>query len=66
MPAFSPMGKYNLTSTQVDLILYALSNVELTPLEDDERRKIIDSFYHCGYTTTPSGLEEPYTNLCDI
>ena len=67
MPSFSPMGRYNLTVTQVDLILYALKNIELTPEEDNERRKIVEEFY--TYRLDPQTYnpeEDPYANYCDI
>ena len=66
MPAFSPMGEYKLTATQVDLIVYALKNVELSSLEDDERRKVFQALDHCGYVPGPFISEAPYNNLCDI
>jgi len=67
MPAFSPMGRYNLTITQVDLILYALGKVELTPTEDNERRKIINEFYTYRLDPSPyNPAEDPYAYYCDI
>ena len=65
MPSFSPMSEYKLTSTQVDLIVYALYNVELTPAEDDERRKIYQALETCNYTPGPFKPQPPYDNLCD-
>ena len=41
MPSFSPLYTYDLTATQVDLIIYTLNKVELNSIEDDERCKII-------------------------
>ena len=65
MPAFSSMGNYNLTQTQIDLILYALNKVEMSTLEDNERRKIIDTLQ--GSEPYPYNPEEdPYANYCDI
>lgn len=67
MPSFSPMSEYKLTSTQVDLILFALGNVELSPTEDDERRKIYDALQSCSYLPGPYIPEEdPYESYCDI
>ena len=66
MPAFSPMGEYNLTSTQIDLIVYALNSVELSPIEDDERRKIFQALDCTTYIPGPFKQQEPYDNLCDI
>ncbi len=67
MPAFSPMGQYNLTITQIDLILYALNQVEMTPEEDNERRKIAEEFYCSKLDPNPYHPEEdPYANYCDI
>jgi len=63
MPAFTPMSGYNLTPIQIDLILYALNQVELNDVEDNERRKIADVFY----TAEPTNYsEDPYANYCDI
>ena len=47
MPSFSPMGTYNLTAVQVDLILYCLdmSDRFLTIQESNEKRKILESLH---------------------
>ena len=66
MPAFSPMGEFKLTSTQIDLIVYALENVELTPIEDDERRKIFHALDRTTFIPGPFKAQPPYDNLCDI
>lgn len=66
MPAFSPMGEFKLTSTQIDLIVYALENVELTPIEDDERRKIFHALDRTTFIPGPFKPQAPYDNLCDI
>ena len=68
MPAFSPMGEYKLTATQVDLILYCLDHAPgLTIDEDNERRKLYDTFSSCGYVPGPFKTQQPpYDNLCDI
>jgi hypothetical protein len=67
MPSFTPMGNYNLTITQIDLILYALNQVEMNQEEDNERRKIAEVFYTASvepnnYPPDPY-LEHYYT--CD-
>ncbi len=67
MPAFTPKGGYNLTMTQVDLILYALNAIEMTDAEDNERRKIAEEFYCANLDPLPySPYEDPYANYCDI
>ena len=66
MPAFSPMGEFKLTSTQIDLIVYALNNVELSPIEDDERRKVFQALDRTTYVPGPFTPPAPYDNLCDI
>ena len=66
MPAFSHMSEYKLTATQVDLIVYALNNIELTPLEDDERRKVFQALERTTYVPGPFKPQPPYDNLCDI
>lgn len=66
MPSFSPMGDYSLTSTQVDLILYALNSVELSTTEDNERRKIFEALDRNNYVPGPFIEESPYNSLCDI
>ena len=43
MPAYSPLYNFDLTGIQADLIIYALNNIELNDIEDDERRKIVDT-----------------------
>lgn len=43
MPSFSRQREYTLTDTQVDLILYCLTEAELSSLEDNERRKIVEA-----------------------
>lgn len=66
MPAFSPKGTYQLTSTQVDLILYCLEYASnLTVEEDNERRRISEVLE----TTAPlpyNPKEDPYEAYCDI
>lgn len=66
MPSFSPMGKYQLTSTQVDLILHCLEYTQdLTTEEDNERRRIVEVLN--TFTALPSvSPEDPYANICDI
>ena len=66
MPAFSPKGTYELTSTQVDLILYCLECASnLTIDEDNERRKIVDIL--CSTSPFPyNASEDPYEAYCDI
>jgi hypothetical protein len=66
MPAFTPKGGYNLTITQVDLILYALNAIEMNDAEDNERRKIAEEFYNASDNTEPNYNEDPYANYCDI
>ena len=67
MPAFSPMGEYRLTSTQVDLIIYALNNTQgMCREEDNERRKILEEFQSTRYFSNPLPKPPPYDNLCDI
>ena len=66
MPAFTPRGGYNLTITQVDLILYALNAIEMNDAEDNERRKIAAEFYNASDNTEPNYTEDPYANYCDI
>lgn len=66
MPAFSPMGEFRLTSTQIDLIVYALENVELTPIEDDERRKVFQALDRTTYVPGPFVPSAPYDTPCDI
>ena len=67
MPQYSPMGQYNLTSTQVDLIVYALYNVELTDSEDNERRKIFKALQSSILDPSPYNPDEdPYAHYCDI
>ena len=66
MPAFSPMCEFKLTSTQIDLIVYALNNVELSPIEDDERRKVFQALDRTTYIPGPFTNQARYNNLCDI
>ena len=67
MPAFSPKSSYELTSTQVDLILYALQNLDVcNRAEDDEKRKIIETLQSFTYIPGPFKHQAPYDNLCDI
>lgn len=53
MPAFSPLYQFDLTGIQVDLIIYALNNAGLTDVEDDERRKIIDTLQSSNRVFSP-------------
>ena len=68
MPAHSNMGRYKLTDLQVDLILHCLNSCgSLTPEEDNERRKIVDSLQ--SGTILPQtycNTDDPYANFCDI
>ena len=68
MPAFSPKNSYELTSTQVDLILYCLEySTGLTIDEDNERRKIYNALESGSSLPGQYNPEEdPYENLCDI
>ena len=68
MPQFAPMGKYNLTATQVDLIVWALSNMPgLTVEEDNEKRRIMDELKTVHFIPGPfiPETDSPYTDLCD-
>lgn len=66
MPGYTPLRKYTLSATQVDLILYCLESASnLTAEEDNERRKIADILYGSG-ELPPTMTEDPYQNLCDI
>ena len=66
MPAYSPKGTYELTSTQVDLILYCLEfTSNLTIGEDNERRKIVDEL--TSFSPLPyNASDDPYEAYCDI
>ena len=67
MPAYSPMGEYKLTSTQVDLILYCLEYITgLTPEEDNERRKIVEALQGSVTPFDYNPEEDPYERYCDI
>ena len=68
MPAFSPKGQYTLTSTQIDLIIYALNRLEdITVEEDNERGKIMKSFkVDRSFMTSINDYEDPYAYYCDI
>jgi len=68
MPSFTPYGRYQLTSVQVDLILHCLEYCRnLTTEEDNEKRKIIDELSSSFAETDPYPsdpyLEHYYT--CD-
>ena len=70
MPAYSASRKYNITSTQVDLITYCINQhtKEFSPLEDNEARKLLAELNSGG---EPSDLpisdpSDPYYNSCDI
>lgn len=68
MSNHSNMGQYRLTDIQVDLILHCLEYTRnLTSMEDNERRKIVESLQ--DGTLLPQTYdtnEDPYANLCDI
>ena len=55
MPAFTPRQMYQLSSTQVDLILYSLQRMEksMTITEQDESRKIIEELNNSFISTDP-------------
>ncbi|AIX31418.1 hypothetical protein Syn7803US40_74 [Synechococcus phage ACG-2014f] len=66
MPSFTPYGRYQLTSVQVDLILHCMSEYKrLTTQEDNERRKIVEELSNYFTDTDPSDpyLDHYYT--CD-
>ena len=68
MPQYAPMGEYHLTSTQVDLIIWALNNMpDLSVEEDNERRRIMDELRSVHFIPGPfiPQSEDPYTDLCD-
>ena len=69
MPAFTHRQTYQLTSTQVDLILYALQHTEsrMTNTEQDESRKIVEELER-GFTNTdpyPHNPEDDHYITCD-
>lgn len=68
MPSFSPYGRYQLTSTQVDLILHCLDYCSnLTIEEDNEKRKIVEQFNNSFAETDPYP-SDPYQDhyyTCD-
>ena len=68
MPTHSNMGQYRLTDIQVDLILHCLKHTSnLTSMEDNERRKIVESLQDGVLVPPPHSIEEdPYANYCDI
>ena len=69
MPAYSPMGEYKLTSTQVDLILYCLEyTTGLTIEEDNERRKIVEALEDTLAPFKYNSEDDPYESYftCDI
>ena len=68
MPQHSVRGEYRLTSTQVDLIIWALNNVSgLSVEEDNEKRRIMDELESTNFIPGPYNPDEdPYANYCDI
>jgi protein-tyrosine-phosphatase len=66
MPSFTPYGRYQLTSVQVDLILHCMSEHKgLTTQEDNERRKIIEELNN---SSTDTDISDPYLDhyyTCD-
>ena len=68
MPSFSPYGRYQLTSVQVDLILHCLDYCRnLTIEEDNEKRKIIEELNNY-FTDTDPYPSDPYLDhyyTCD-
>lgn len=67
MPAYSSKSSYELTAIQVDLIIYALQNLETCSItEDDEKRKVIEALNSYDYIPGPFTELPPYDNLCDI
>ena len=69
MPSFAPRQTYQLTSTQVDLILYTLQQMEsrMTNTEQDESRKIVEEFESSFTSTDPYSynLDEDHYFTCD-
>lgn len=69
MPAYSPLYNFDLTGIQADLIIYCLNNVELNDIEDDERRKIVDTLssakrsFSPNYDPLSEWIDDP---ICDI
>ena len=55
MPSFTPRQTYQLTSTQVDLILYSLQYMDkvMTHTEQDESRKITEELSSSFMATDP-------------
>ena len=68
MPSFTPYGRYQLTSVQVDLILHCMSEHKgLTTQEDNERRKIVEELSN-SFTDTDPYPSDPYLDhyyTCD-
>ena len=60
------MDGYDLTDEQIDLILRALNQVELTPEEVIERDKIAEEFHCSKLPPKYHPNEDPYANYCDI
>lgn len=68
MPSFTPQRGYQLTSSQVDLILHCLDYCKnLTIEEDNERRKIVEQL-NDSFTETdpyPSDACQDHYYTCD-
>ena len=69
MPSFTPRQTYQLSSVQVDLILYALQHMEsvMSDTEQDESRKIVEEL-ETSFTSTdpyPHNPEDDHYITCD-
>ena len=69
MPSFTPRQTYQLTSTQVDLIIYSLQYMEkvMTHSEQDEASKITEELNSSFASTDPypHNPEDDYYITCD-
>ncbi len=69
MPSFTPRQTYQLSSVQVDLILYALQHMGgvMSDTEQDESRKIVEEL-ETSFTSTdpyPHDPEDDHYITCD-